>query len=240
MRNSFYRLVRIVRRLRGKNGCAWDRKQTLKSIRENILEEAYETVDAINNNDYGELKIEAGDLLLQAVFISQIASETGRFNIKEVIDSLIAKLTRRHPHIFSNLKVKNTKELLLNWEKIKQAEKKKKTDLFSGIPAILPALLKAKKIQSKLERLGAAMDSPDLSLKKIAGQIALLKRDAPSGRRLRIRREYGEILFNLIHLARHYEINPEEELNKRLKKYMKDFRHPRPMAKKRTGQGGAL
>ncbi|MDD5065613.1 MAG: nucleoside triphosphate pyrophosphohydrolase [bacterium] len=221
MQKSFYGLVKIVERLRGRNGCSWDRKQTLKSIRENIIEEAYETVDAINRNDYHELRTEAGDLLLQAVFISQLAGEKGKFTIKDVLDSLAAKLIRRHPHIFNNVKVKNDKELLRNWENIKQAEKSRKSrkDIFSNVPDILPALLKAKKVQSKLERLGAILDTPAVSLRKISQSLKKMRTAVIHKKKNTVKQELAETLFSLIHIARSFDINAEEALNKRTRMF---------------------
>ncbi len=225
MQKNFNTLVNIVARLRGKKGCSWDRAQTLNSIRENIIEEAYETVEAINTKDYHELKKEAGDLLLQTVFISQMTKEKNIFDINEVIKEVIDKLIRRHPHVFQNLKIKNQKELLHNWEHIKEKEKSKEQgeNIFSHVPKILPALLKAKKVQSKAGRLGLYQTENRKSLSQIQKQIYELKRQIKNRNKQRASETVGDILFTLTDIARLHHLDPELSLNKKIEQFMKEY-----------------
>ncbi len=227
MQDSFKKLIGIVNKLRSKNGCLWDRKQTLRSIRENIIEEAYETVDAIDKNDYQLIKKETGDLLLQAVFISQIAGEKNKFNIKDVINEVIDKLIRRHPHVFKNVKVKNTEQVLHNWENIKKNEegKNKQESILKNIPGNLPALIKANKVQSKVERFGFKWKSVKGPIKKLKEELKEFIDAVNNGcSKEEIEEEFGDILFTLVNIGRYYKISPEQALNSTIKKFNKRFR----------------
>ena len=226
MNDSFNRLISIVNKLRSKNGCLWDREQTLESIRENIIEEAYETVEAINKNDHQLIKKETGDLLLQAVFISQIASEKKKFDIRDVINEVIDKLIRRHPHVFKNVKVKSTDQILHNWENIKKNEEQKnnRDSILKDIPDNLPALLKANKVQSKVERFGfrwKSVKSPVKKLKEELKEFIDIVSDGSS--KEKIEEEFGDVLFTLVNIGRFYKISPELALNKAIRKFKKRF-----------------
>ena len=154
MQSNIEKLLETMRILRGENGCKWDREQTHKSIRENMLEEAYEAIDAINANDMKHLKEELGDVLLQVVLHSQIADDEGFFNFDDVARTINEKLIHRHPHVFSDTKVKDTKEILANWEKLKQEEKPHRKSVLDGISKSQSALMKAQKISKKAVRVG--------------------------------------------------------------------------------------
>ena len=229
MTDNFIKLTDIVDKLRGPGGCLWDRQQTLRSIRQNIIEEAYETVEAINTNNYNLLKEEAGDLLLQSVFISQITKEKNKFNINDVIVDVTNKLIRRHPHVFKKIKVRNTDHILQNWEHIKKEEKTKgeNDSILSNIPDILPALLKANKVQSKVERFGFRWDSIKYPVKKLKEEIQEfieeIKRKKVSKKKAE--EEFGDILFTLVNIGRFYKLNPEEALNKTIRKFKKRFQY---------------
>lgn len=235
MQDSFKKLIKIVNKLRSKNGCPWDRKQTLNSIRENIIEEAYETVEAIDKNDYQLIKKETGDLLLQAVFISQIAGEKNKFNIKDVINEVTDKLIRRHPHVFKNVKVKNTDQVLYNWENIKKNEegKNKQESILENIPGNLPALIKANKVQSKVERFGFKWKSVKGPIKKLKEELKEFIDAVNKGcSKEEIEEEFGDILFTLVNIGRFYKISPEQALNSTVKKFKKRFRFIEQEAKK--------
>jgi len=160
--SSFAELVAVMARLRGPDGCPWDREQTHATLRPYLLEEAYEALEAIDVEDDGELCKELGDVLLQVVFHAQIASEEGRFDIEEVGRAIVDKLIRRHPHVFGDIDVEGADQVLQNWEQIKkqerQTEGKEQPSLLEGIPKHLPALLRAQRIQSRAARQGFDWD----------------------------------------------------------------------------------
>lgn len=232
MLNSFQNLVNIVDKLRSKNGCPWDKQQTLKSIRANIIEEAYETVDAINKKNYLQLKEEVGDLLLQVLFVSQLAKEKSKFSIKEVIQGISNKLINRHPHIFGDQKVKNTKEVLYHWEQIKKKEKNTKSYSLTDIPLNLPALLKAKKVQNKVERLGFKWPSIKFPLHKLKEELNEFICEVKNNKKINMEEEFGDILFTLVNIGRFYDIDPEEALNKTINKFIKRFHYVEKKANK--------
>ena len=201
------RLVEIMQKLRGEDGCPWDREQTHASLRPYLLEEAYEVLEAIEENSPAHLREELGDLLLQVVFHAQIAEEQGKFTLDEVLHELNAKLIRRHPHVFGGQEVDGVKEALANWEEIKTAEKEEKpASLLDGIPKTFPALLRAEKIQKKAVRVG--FDWPE-----ITGPLAKVKEEAeelvkawrrqeeegPNAKNKRqLEEEFGDLLFSLV------------------------------------------
>lgn len=229
MENDFKKLLKIVEKLRGRNGCPWDRKQTLDSIRENIIEEAYETVEAIDKKDFQLLKEEAGDLLLQAVFISQLAQEKKRFSIQDVIKEVTDKLIRRHPHVFKDKAVKDTDDVLKNWEQIKKDEKGMKQDgsVLNNIPAILPALLKANKVQSKVERFGFKWHTIDYPIEKLKEEIKefIHEIEQKEVSFSKMEEEFGDILFTLVNIGRFYKIDPEVALNRTISKFTERFQY---------------
>ena len=181
----FLILVRIMEKLRSEKGCVWDREQTHQSIKKNMIEEAYEAVESIDNDNFQELKEELGDILLQVVFHSQIASDNGEFEINEVLRTIIVKLIRRHPHVFSDKEVANSSEVLANWEDIKKEERKEKltgsTSIFANIPKILPALHYAYEIQNRAARLGFDWEDTDGVIKKLMEEFDELKDEIEAG-----------------------------------------------------------
>ncbi len=223
MKNEFLRLVEIIDRLRSKNGCPWDRKQNFKSIREPLLEESYEVVDAINKRDYKNLREELGDLLIQVVFLCRLANEKKKFSMKEVIKDASDKLVRRHPHIFGKRKVRGTAEVLKNWEHIKESEKKEKKYILQDIPDVLPALVKAKKIQNKVSRFGFDWKNIKGPVKKLREEVGEFIEAVKSNKKLRIEQELGDVLFSIVNIARYYHIDAESSLNLTIEKFRNRF-----------------
>ncbi|HZD61130.1 MAG TPA: nucleoside triphosphate pyrophosphohydrolase [Anaerolineae bacterium] len=213
-------LVEIMSRLRGPQGCPWDKEQTHESLRRYLIEEAYETIEAIDENDPKHLKEELGDLLLQIVFHSQIASETGQFTMDDVSGGIITKLIRRHPHIFGEVEVSSAREVVINWEKIKDQEKGKASAL-SGIPKSLPALLYAFKLQAKAARVGFDWEDVDGALEKISEEVDELRR-AKRGEGS-IEDEIGDLLFAVVNVARHLDVDPELALKRTCDKFERRF-----------------
>ena len=230
-------LINILKHLRSPQGCMWDREQTHRSIKKNLIEESYEALEAIEECDYDSLKEEMGDLLLQVVFHSQIAEENGDFNISDTMKSIILKLIRRHPHVFSDKDVKNTDDVLANWEDIKKIERKEKgphgASIFSNIPKILPALHYAYEIQNRASRLGFDWDNKIDVLKKMEEELKELsieieKNDAKQN----IKEEIGDMLFSIVNFCRHIDIDSEEALKGTCKKFIDRFNFMEEYAKK--------
>jgi tetrapyrrole methylase family protein/MazG family protein len=229
--NDLYELVEVMRRLRGKNGCPWDHEQSHESLKPYLVEETYEVLEAIDSNDNEELREELGDLLLQIVFHAQIASEEGRFTIDDVARGIVGKLKRRHPHVFGNTEVSGPDEVLRNWERIKKDEGKH--SVLDGVPAVLPALLKARRVQEKVGRVGFDWDEQNGAIEKIHEEIDELKGAVEEGKNERIEEEFGDILFSLVNLSRFLKIDAEESLRKTIGKFSKRFRYIEEQVKKR-------
>lgn len=227
---EFDEFVTIMKRLR--NECPWDREQTHDSIRHLLLEETYETLEAIDEKNYDELKKELGDLLLHVAFNSVIAEGDGHFDLKDVINAVNHKLITRHPHVFGETKVDGTKEVLKNWEHIKLQEAGRKSVL-EGVPKNLPSLTRAYRIQEKSSKVGFDWDKSEDSFKKVEEELQEFKAEAESkkdehGRlsdedRTNLEKELGDILFAIVNYARFFEINPENALRLTIEKYIKRF-----------------
>lgn len=230
----FEQLKAIIRRLRSEGGCPWDRKQTHKSLRPYLLEEAYEALEAIDQDDFERLKEELGDLLLQIVIHAQIASEENRFDIDQVVERISEKLTRRHPHVFGSVGVSGAEEVLRNWEQIKQNEGK--GSVLDGVPKELPALLRAHRIQDKAARVGFDWSSTGAVFTKVEEEFSELKAACRSGDRERVEEELGDILFSLVNLARLLKTNPEDVLRKTIEKFIFRFKYIEQKLKRR-GKG---
>lgn len=224
-------LIEVIRILRSPEGCLWDREQTHATLKTNMLEEAYETVDAINSNDSKHLKEELGDVLLQVVLHSQIAKEEGTFDIEDVAKGIKEKLIRRHPHVFADTKIKTTRDILDNWEKIKQAEKPHRKSVMSGISKAQSALMSALKISKKAVKIGFEWPD-DGSLKECIYSEIKEFEEAPDNMR---EEEFGDMLFAIVNLARRNKIDPEQALLKSNAKFIKRFQkmeelHGAPLA----------
>lgn len=225
----FQRLLQIMDELRLK--CPWDKKQTLESLRYLTIEETYELSDAILGRNMDDIKKELGDLMLHLVFYSRIAAETQAFDINDVLNSIIEKLINRHPHIFGNVQVTTAKEVHDNWEKIKLLEKGNRSVL-SGVPASLPAMVKAYRIQEKASGVGFDWDKTEQVWEKVNEELSELK-EAVDGKseHQHIELELGDLLFAIINYARFIEVNPEDALERTNRKFIKRFRYLEDQAK---------
>lgn len=219
---AFERLLIIMDELREQ--CPWDKKQTIESLRHLTIEETYELADAILDKDMNNIKKELGDVLLHIVFYARIASETNDFNITDVINSLCEKLIYRHPHIYSDVKVKDEQEVKENWEKLKLKEGNK--SVLGGVPASLPSLIKASRIQEKARAVGFDWEKPEQVWEKVQEEINELKHEIDSNvSKEKIENEFGDVLFSLINYARFLNINPEDALERTNKKFIKRFQY---------------
>lgn len=247
-------LIEILAHLRSPEGCMWDREQDHDSIKKNIVEEAYEAVEAIENKDFQSLKEELGDLLLQVIFHSQIAVENNEFNLSDVIKEIIKKLYRRHPHVFGDKNFTSASEVLVSWEEIKKNERKnnpKKTEsIFNDIPKILPSLHYAYEIQNRASRLGFDWDETGLIFDKINEEINELtmefKNSSPQEPKdhkktresvsniIQIKEEIGDVLFSMVNLSRHLDVDSEECLKQTCAKFIKRFNDIEKLAKERN------
>lgn len=217
--NYLDELIKTVKILRSPEGCEWDREQTHQTIRQNMLEEAYEAIEAIDENNMEHLKEELGDVLLQVVLHSQIADDNKEFNIQDVAKMLNDKLIHRHPHVFGNIKTTDTKEILANWEKLKKEEKKDRTRTLDGIPK-LPALLKCMKISKKAARAGFEWKNKEQVIECFKSELEEFKQAKTQEEK---EDEFGDILFSLVNVARWNNIDPECALSKANAKFTKRF-----------------
>ena len=223
----FLILVAVMEKLRSEKGCVWDREQTHKTIKKNLVEEACEAVESIEGESYQELKEELGDILLQVLFHSQIAKENSEFDINDVLRNVLNKLVRRHPHVFGDKLVAGSQEVLANWEDIKKEERKEKSSndlsVFTNIPKMLPSLHYANEIQSRAARFGFDWEKSNDVLDKIKEEIEELERELPGRKISQISDELGDILFSIVNLSRHLKIDSEESLKNTCKKFINRF-----------------
>ncbi len=223
----FEKLVDIMHRLRAPGGCPWDGEQTHESIKPYLIEEAYEVLEAIDSQDDAELRSELGDLLLQVIFHAEMASETSRFEISDVIDSICDKMVRRHPHVFGDTAVTGSREVLENWSKIKQQERKHTGDdhsALAGVPKAMPALLRAHRITEKASTAGFDWSDATGVLEKLREELAELERAIASEGPERVEAELGDLLFAATSLARHLEIRSEDALGKATDRFERRYR----------------
>ena len=218
---AFNRLLTIMDELREQ--CPWDQKQTMETLRTLTIEETYELGDAILNADLNEVKGELGDLFLHIVFYSKIASETNDFDIADVINTICEKLIHRHPHVYSNLTIKDETEVKQNWESLKLKEGNK--SVLQGVPQSLPALVKASRIQEKVAGVGFDWKHTDQVWNKIEEEIKEFKQEILNMNQESIEDEFGDVLFSLINYARFINVNPENALERTNKKFIKRFQH---------------
>jgi len=235
-------LVETLKILRSPNGCVWDREQDHDSIKKNMVEEAYEALDAIEKKDYQSLKEELGDLLLQVIFHSQIAYENNEFELQEVLKGIIKKLYRRHPHVFGDKNFTNSAEVLESWEEIKKQERKdnpKKTEsIFNDIPKILPSLHYANEIQNRASRLGFDWENAKDVFDKIIEEINELKNEVSkfetiNNNNSNIKEEIGDLLFSIVNFSRHLNLDSEECLKQSCMKFINRFNEMEKIAKLR-------
>lgn len=223
--SNFFRLLEIMRRLLAPGGCPWDREQTPESLRTYLIEEAYEVVDAIDKGSPDAVCEELGDLLLQIVFQAELARAKGLFGLNDVIDRICDKLEYRHPHIFGDVKVTSAAEVVDNWEKLKDNEKRKgKKGVLDGVPPALPALLRALRVGQKASKVG--FDWPDAAgaRAKIDEELAELDAMRARGDLQGVSRELGDVLFSTANLARKLKLDPEAALRETLDRFTERMR----------------
>ncbi|MCX6828223.1 MAG: nucleoside triphosphate pyrophosphohydrolase [candidate division Zixibacteria bacterium] len=223
-KEPFDRLREIIAVLRAPGGCSWDRKQTHKSLLPYLIEESYEVVEAVENEDYDELREELGDLLCQIVFHCRIAEEAGKFDIDDSIEDISRKLINRHPHVFGEKKDLKPQEVRDQWEKIK-IESGEKESVISGIPRSAPALIKAFRFGEKAGGVGFDWKDPAEVMLKVKEEIGEIEAAIESGDKAHLEEEIGDLLFVTASLARKMEINPEQALNKTLAKFTRRFEY---------------
>ena len=224
----FVALVEIMARLRGENGCPWDREQTSESIKPYLVEETYEVLEAIDEQDPVKLREELGDLTLQIVFHAQMAEEAGLFTIADVLTGINDKLVRRHPHVFGDVKAETAQEVLFNWEQIKKAERqqaKGQASLLDGVPRELPALLRAHRLQDKASRVGFDWQEAREVLQKVEEEFGELRSAMEGQAPEQVEAELGDLLFSLVNLSRFLAVNPEEALRKTIARFIARFRY---------------
>lgn len=218
-KKSFYRLVQIMEDLREK--CPWDRKQTIHSLRTLTIEEMYELGDAILQEDWTDLKKELGDLMLHLVFYAKIASEEGRFDIGDVIESVCEKLIFRHPHVYGDVNVESEEEVKRNWEQLKLKEGNK--SVLGGVPKGLPAMVKALRMQEKAKQVGFEWDTAAQVWEKVKEEEHEFMEALAAGDKNAAEDEFGDLLFSLINYARFKNIDPETALEKTNQKFLRRF-----------------
>ncbi len=222
---DFRKLRGIITELRGPNGCPWDKKQTHQSLKKYLIEESYELLEAIDNDDIDHMIEELGDVLLQVMLHAQIGEDEGYFSIDDVIEGLSSKMVRRHPHVFGDKTAENEEDVLRNWQEIKEQEKGGAVNsLLKGAGKGLPNLLKAYELQKEAAKVGFDWKTVAPILDKVKEEIEELSAEIDgSGQLEDIQLEYGDLLFALVNFARHYDINPEEALYKTNQKFMRRF-----------------
>ena len=225
-------LVEVIAKLRAPDGCPWDREQTHVTLRPNMLEEAYEAVDAIDSGDMNNLKEELGDVLLQVVLHAQIADEEKAFNIEDVARGLKEKLIHRHPHVFGNSKVNTADEVVVNWDKLKQEEKTYRKSVMDGISKSQSALMSAQKISKKAVKVGFEWPSEESLYDCIKSEFDEFKAAVTDGDKDHMEDEFGDILFAVVNLARWNKIDAEQALLRANKKFITRFRKMEELAEK--------
>jgi tetrapyrrole methylase family protein/MazG family protein len=223
-------LLRVMHRLRGPEGCPWDLEQTHQSLGRHLLEEAHETLEAIDSGDPDGLRDELGDLLLQIVFHSEMARQEGTFDVDDVAEGIVRKLIRRHPHVFGDVEVESAAEVLVNWERIK-TEEKGEHPLDEDIPASLPALARAAKVQRRAAGFGFDWRSSDGAVEKVREELGELEGEVAGGApSARIEEELGDLLFAVAALGRRLNLDPETALRKATRRFGDRFERMREQA----------
>jgi len=234
---QFATLVDIIARLRAPDGCPWDRKQTHSSLRENLLEECYEVLHALDEGDSGKLCEELGDLLMQVVLHGQIATEAGEFELGDVISSINTKLIHRHPHIFGPQKVKGAEEGAHNWEVLKQEEREAGTSILESVPRQMPALGYSQEIQRRVAQVGFDWEDIDGVIDKLAEEISEFKRAESQERKAQ---EFGDLLFTLGNIARRLGVDLEAALREANQRFYQRFTYMEEVCRKRGVNIGEL
>jgi len=227
--NKWETLVSIIARLRAPDGCPWDRKQTHASLRENLMEECYELLEALDEGDPGKICEELGDLLLQVVLQSQIARDNGEFEIEDVIKSINDKLIHRHPHIFGSEKVKDADEVAHNWEVLKREERDADTSMLDGVPRQMPALSYSQAIQRRVAQVGFDWEDINGVIDKLAEEVGEFQKSNEEQRA----EEFGDLLFTLVNIARRMGVDSEAALREANRKFYRRFSRMEELCRQR-------
>jgi len=228
---KFLELAEVIARLRGENGCPWDKQQTHETLREFLLEECYEVLEALDERNPQKLGQELGDLLLQIMLHAQIASENGEFKLEDVIDNIKSKIIRRHPHVFGNVRVMNADEVSHNWESIKREERKPGAFLLDSVPANMPALAYSQEVQRRAAQVGFDWEDVEGVIEKLAEEIREFQRSTTmSGKE----DEFGDIVFTLVNIARKSGIDAETALRQANRKFYRRFKAMENLCRKRN------
>ena len=232
---NVYDLVEVIKALRSEGGCPWDIEQTHESIRKNLIEETYETIEAINKGDADMLREELGDVLMQVVFHAQIEDEKGVFNIDDVADENCRKMIERHPHVFGEINVNSVDDVLTNWDAIKRKTKGQKTtsQAIDSIPRELPALMRADKVQSKAAKAGFDWSQVDGALERLSDEINELKEAIANGNKDEICDELGDVLFSAVNVSRFVKVDAEEALTSSTDKFVGRFKKVEKLAEEK-------
>lgn len=241
---QFDALVQLMERLRGENGCPWDREQTRQTLKPFLIEEAYEVVEAIDEGDPKQIMEELGDLLFQVIFHAQVAAEQREFTIGQVLAATTEKMVRRHPHVFGDSTASTASEVLEQWEELKRKERTAAAtvpvSVLDGVPRELPGLLRAQRLQDKASRVG--FDWPEISgvTAKIEEELGELKEAMTSATPEEIEQELGDVLFSLVNLARFLNLNAEEALRKSVARFTTRFQRMEEALRQNGGRLGEL
>lgn len=222
---NFEDFMEIIRTLRGENGCPWDREQTHESLKSCMIEECYEALEAINNNDQENLKEELGDVLLQVALHTAIAEEKRTFTIEEVIQGVSEKMIRRHPHVFASGEARTSSDVVSYWEEIKRQEKKEDSisESMVKIPKALPAVIRAEKVQKKAAKVGFDFKDYNQALSKVHEELEELEKARETGDFREIEAEFGDLLFSVVNLSRFLTVNAENSLTNATDKFINRF-----------------
>ena len=223
---SMDRLLDIVARLRGEDGCPWDREQTLESLKSCLIEESYEVLDAIDSGDPRHHAEELGDVLLQVALQARIREEQGQFTFEDVAERIAEKLVRRHPHVFGDVTVDGADEVLRNWEAIKAEEKGgSRSSVVDGVPRHLPSLQRAHRIQSRVARVGFDWAEVDDVMAKVEEELAEIREAMAAGDTAKVKEEIGDLLFAVVNLGRFQKIHAGDALDETINKFVRRFQH---------------
>lgn len=222
---DFQELLHIIEKLRGPEGCPWDKVQSRESLKQYIIEEAYELIEAIEENNLDQIREELGDLLFQIVFQCQIAKENNEFTISDVIREIVSKMVGRHPHVFGNSECRTPEEIIKQWEVLKKHEGKLRDSILEGVPRAMSSLLRAHRLQKRAAQVGFDWEKAEDVLGKVDEEMHELKEALRSKRKEDIEDELGDIFFMLVNLARFVGVNPEDAHRKTISKFIRRFRH---------------
>ena len=233
---NVYDLVRVVKALRSEGGCPWDIEQTHATLKRDLIEEAYEVIEAINKNDMEMLREELGDVLLQVVFHAQIETENGVFDIDDVADENCRKMIQRHPHVFGEINVDSVDDVLTNWDAIKRQTKGQKTtsQAIDSVPREFPALMRADKVQSKAAKAGFDWSEVDGALDRLSEEIEELRTAIATGNADEISDELGDVLFSAVNVSRFVKVDAEEALTASTDKFIARFKIVEKLAEERS------